>query len=248
MKNRIRVTCNSCGARYILDAKIGGRMGKCSQCDERFVLPIPCPERLLEWAQSAPWRRLTTFVDNCGPRGHCPNVVDQFVEIVTQRRFVEEHATYRQTSENGRSLSRREEQWQKSERKILRTKRLDELRQMDPTDFEKLVADIFAVQGLAARSVGRTADDGIDVKIWATDGSFWAIVQCKRYAASNRITSGQIREFAGAYLLSNARKGFYFTTSSYTRHAKRTARGYPWLTLYSGKTFVKYLESLELAI
>jgi len=151
-------------------------------------------------------------------------------------------------SETGRLLSRREQIWQKSERKLQRKSILDEVRTFSPYEFEKLIADIFSSRGMAAHAVGGTADDGIDVKIWDRNGNFWAIAQCKRYAADNKIGASQIRDFAGAYMLSKAKKGFFFCTSSYTRHAKRTARGYPWLTIYDGQSFVRYIEELKYRI
>ncbi len=56
-------------------------MGCCSQCDERFILPSPDPEQLLEWAKSTTWQRLTRFVDRGGASGHSPDVVDRFAKI-----------------------------------------------------------------------------------------------------------------------------------------------------------------------
>jgi len=248
MATKTRIDCTNCNARYVVDPKHGGRMGRCSQCNERFILPIPCPNQLLEWARSATWQRLTRFVTLSGARGHSRNTIDQFIEVFNQRRWAEEHATYRAASETGRSLSHSEKIWQKSERKLQRKSILDEIRAFSPYDFEKLIADIFSSRGMAAQAVGGAADDGIDVKIWDSNGEFWAVAQCKRYAADNKIGASQIREFAGAFMLSKAVKGFFFSTSSYTRHAKRTARGYPWLTIYDGQSFVRYIEELKYQI
>ena len=248
MADMIRVTCVKCNARYAIDADHGGRMGRCSQCDERFILPIPCPDQLLEWANSTTWKRLTRFVTLSGARGHDRPTIDRLIEVFTQRRWAEEHKTYRETSETGRSLTRREKIWQKAERRIQFKSILEEILSFTPYEFEQLVADVFSSKGLTARAVGGGGDDGIDVKIWGENGEFWAIAQCKRYATDNRIGASQIREFAGAFLLSNAKKGFFFTTSSFTRHAKKTARGYPWLTIYDGQDFVRYIEKLKFEI
>ena len=248
MAKRIRVTCTHCKARYVINAKYGGRMGRCSQCDDRFILPIPCPDDLLTWANSTTWERLTRFVTLSGARGHTQGTIDKFVEIVNQRRWAEEHKTYREASDSGESLTRREEIWERTERRIQRRSILDEIISYTPDEFEKLIADVFSTLGMTARTVGGSGDDGIDVKIWDETGKFWAIAQCKRYAIHNKIGASQIRDFAGAYMLSNATKGFFFTTSSFTKHAKRTARGYPWLTIYNGQSFVKYIEDLKFEI
>ena len=223
-------------------------MGRCSQCNERFILPIPCPATLLDWAKSTSWRRLTRFVTLSGARGHQRHTIDQFVEIFTQRRFAEEHAVHRATSETGRSLTQSESEWQRSERRLQRRSILEELISFSPYEFERLIADVFSSRGMSAQAVGGAADNGIDVKIWDGSGKFWAIAQCKRYAIDNKIGASQIRDFAGAFMLSNVEKGFFFTTSTYTRHAKRTARGYPWLKLYDGDSFVKYIEELKYEI
>ena len=220
-------------------------MGRCSQCDKRFILPIPCADRLLEWAESTTWRRLTRFVDLSGVKGHEFDTVGQFIEIFNKRRWNEEHATHRAIPNPGASLTIREKAWRKTDLKMQREAMLDELISFTPRQFEELIADIFSSQGMHARAVGKSADNGIDVKIWNKTGQFFGVAQCKRYAISNKIGATQIREFAGSYLLSNASKGFYFTTSSFTRHAKKTARGYLWLTLYDGFTFTKYIQEIR---
>ncbi len=54
----------------------------------------------------------------------------------------------------------------------------------------------------------------------------------------------QIREFGGAFMLSNVPHGFFFTTGTLTRHARKTARGFPWLTVYDGPELVRYAERI----
>ena len=242
---KIRIDCIKCNARYVIDEKHGGRMGRCSQCDERFVLPIPCSERLIEWASSTTWRRLTRFVDLSGAKGHSQDTIGRFVEVVNKRRWDQEHATYRASSDASIARSRRQKEWHKTDQKIERESILDELISLSPREFEMLVADIFSSLGMKAHAIGGSADNGIDVKIWGDNGELFGIAQCKRYAKSNKIGAAQIRNFAGAYMLSGANKGFFFTTSSYTRNAKRTARGYPWLTIYNGSTFTKYIQEIK---
>ena len=242
---KIRVDCVKCNARYVVDEQHGGRMGRCSQCDERFILPIPCSDRLIEWANSTSWRRLTRFVDLSGARGHCQDTIGRFVEVFNQRRWNEEHATHRASSDPTIARTFQQKAWRKTDLKMEREDILDELISFTPTQFEELVADIFSSLGMTARAVGGSADNGIDVKIWDTEGQLFGIAQCKRYKNTNKIGAAQIREFAGSFMLSKASKGFFFTTSSYTRNAKRTARGFPWLTIYNGFTFTKYIQQIK---
>ena len=244
-QKKIRVACNKCNARYVVDEEHGGRMGRCSQCSERFILPIPCPERLLEWAESTSWRRLTRFVDLSGARGHCQDTMGRFIEVFNQRRWDQEHAHHRSSTDIRQERSFRQTAWQKTDLKMERDSILGELISFTPLQFEELVADIFSSLGMTARAVGGSADNGIDVKIWGSDGQLFGIAQCKRYAKTNKIGASQIREFAGSYMMSKASKGFFFTTSSYTRNAKKTARGFPWLTIYNGYTFTKYIQDIK---
>lgn len=242
---KIRVSCTKCGARFIVDEKHGGRIGRCFQCDKRFPLPIPDSEKLIEWASSTSWKRLCQFIDMSGARGHSADVIDDLVEIANQRRWAKEYETLRAQSTDNRVLSRKEEAWERTERKLARVRLLDDLRSMEPYEFEEFVSDIFSTEGKTSRTVGGTSDGGIDVKVWNRDGKLWAVAQCKRYTEGNPVTASEIRDFAGAYLLSQAEKGFFITTSRYTKSARRTARGYPWLTLYSGSEFVRYIQQVN---
>lgn len=248
MDKTIRFTCTKCDARFAVDAKHGGRMGRCARCNERFILPIPSAEDLLAWAESTTWSKLTRFVDHGGASGHSTATVDKLVEIVTKRRWAEEHKTYREASPKGKSLTRREQIWESNDRKVQRRSILEEVISFSSHEFEKLIADIFSSMGMTARAVGGSGDDGIDVKIWDQSGEFLAIAQCKRYADGNKVSAPQIREFAGAFMLSKAKKGYFFTTSSFTKGAEQTAQKYPWLTIYDGKSFVKYIEKLKYEI
>jgi len=209
------------------------------------MVPIPCPEKLLEWAKSTTWRRLTRFIDMRGARGHSPETIDRFVKIQERRRWDQENKTYRERSNRNRVLTNRERIWNATQRKIEVEKTLSELRAIDPYEFERLVADIFDSQGYRAMAVGGVGDGGIDVKVWDQQGELWAIAQCKRYDATNIISPTQIRDFAGAFLISNAKEGFFFTTSDYSKSARRAAREYPWLSLFNGKQFVNYATELK---
>lgn len=227
---------------------MGGRMGRCSQCDSRFILPIPDPGRLLAWAECAPWYRLARFVRKSGAKGHRRATIDKFVGIVERRRWSEqERERYEAAVANNRTvLTRREEIWARSERRLERKRTLSDLRAMSPIAFEQLVAEVFSQQDeYNAQAVGQAGDNGIDVRIHTNDGSLWAVAQCKRYDAHNRVSASEVRDFAGAFMLTDAKKGFFFTTGTFTRHAKRTAQGYPWLRTYSGPQMVDYIEMVN---
>ncbi len=205
------------------------------------MLPITDVSRLMEWTASAPWPKLLRFLRNDGARGHDLATIDQFTRIVEQRRWVEEERTRHEvaTARGQRALSQRERIWSVTDSRHQRRRQLEQLRGMCPTEFERLIAEWFNSQDYVARAVGGTADDGIDVEIRSLDGDLWAISQCKRYGASSRVSAGDVRDFAGAFMLRGASRGFLFTTGKLTRHAKRTAQGYEWLTIYSGVHLVE---------
>ncbi len=245
LKTIMHIRCTGCSARYRVDDEYGGRWGRCSQCNARFMLPIPDPDRLLKWASSAPWSKLLQFVNNRGAAGHSRDTVREFVDILERRRWAEEYRVRREMSQSRPPLSRRERIWAESDSRLRRRRSLDELRNLGPYEFERFVADLFNAQDYVAKAVGGTADRGIDVVVCTRDGTKWGVAQCKRYAANTRVTASDIRDFGGAFMLSGAEKGFFFTTGVFTRNARRTARGFPWLTTYNGSQLVDYIEQIH---
>jgi restriction system protein len=215
----MHVICQNCSTEYEIDDEFGGRWGHCEDCDRYIMLPIPDRERLFSWLKSAPWEKVEEFINNSGARGHNPRTIREVIKIVEIRRWDEEHRIRRKEPEKNkwRLLSPRERVWRHTERRQWQQYTLAELRQIPPDKFEEKVAEVFIAQGYAAKPVGASRDNGIDVEIRNTDGDLWAVAQCKRYSEGNRITSGDIRAFAGAFLLSGATKGYYIATSRLTR-------------------------------
>ena len=77
----------------------------------------------------------------------------------------------------------------------------------------------------AGRAIGKSGDDGVDGVIDQDPlGVDQIYVQAKRYAESNNIGSGAIRDFFGALNLKKAHKGIFFTTSSFSPKAIQTAK------------------------
>ena len=240
----MQVTCSRCSTEYDIDDKFGGRWGHCEECDRYIMLPIPDTEQLFAWLRSAPWKDVEEFITNYGLRGHTPRTVKKVNQIFEQLRWDEEYRIRREqpASNNSRLFSVRERTWRRTERNQWRQHTLEELRKMSPSEFEERVADVFAAQGYLAIAVGGTQDNGVDVEIKNPEGDLIAVAQCKRYADGNRITSRDIRAFAGAFMLSKAKKGFYITTGELTRQARLTAARLLWLKVYSGRATAKYIE------
>ncbi|MGZ5270905.1 MAG: restriction endonuclease [Ramlibacter sp.] len=109
---------------------------------------------------------------------------------------------------------------------------LDRVREATPAFFEKLIVELLLAMGYggtskeAGRALGQTGDDGVDGVIDQDPlGVDQIFLQAKRYAESNNIGAGAIRDFYGALSLKKAHKGIFVTTSAFSPSAIETARG-----------------------
>ena len=107
---------------------------------------------------------------------------------------------------------------------------LDRVRQASPEFFERLIITLLLSMGYggsvanAGRTLGRSGDDGVDGVIDQDAlGLDRVYIQAKRYAATNTIGSGAIRDFFGSLDRHKASKGLFVTTSTFSASAKETA-------------------------
>ena len=99
------------------------------------------------------------------------------------------------------------------------------LHEIHPKKLEQLVGSVFRDHlDCEVRHVGRTSDGGIDLIL--IDASEPQVVQVKRRAnPKSREGVEALREFIGAMVLDERRKGIFVTTADrYTRGAKNAAR------------------------
>jgi restriction system protein len=99
-----------------------------------------------------------------------------------------------------------------------------------PDFFERLIVSLLVSMGYggsaieAGRAVGRSGDNGVDgVVDQDALGLDRVYVQAKRYAAANKVGSGEIRDFFGSLDRHKATKGLFVTTSSFSPSAQETA-------------------------
>jgi restriction system protein len=99
-----------------------------------------------------------------------------------------------------------------------------------PDFFERLIVSLLVSMGYggsaieAGRAVGRSGDNGVDgVVDQDALGLDRVYVQAKRYAADNKVGSGEIRDFFGSLDRHKASKGLFVTTSSFSPAAQETA-------------------------
>ena len=113
--------------------------------------------------------------------------------------------------------------------------------------FEQLVAEMFRHKnrGAEVKLTRRARDSGVDIIISAGG---WlpgkAIAQCKRYRPNAKVSSLDVQRFVGAMTKFKARKGYFITTSTFTRHAVGFARGLN-VELIEGKDLVKMISQIN---
>ena len=96
---------------------------------------------------------------------------------------------------------------------------LDSLLALSPSEFEHAVARLLPHIGYRdVRRTGGAGDLGADIVCYDEHGGL-AIVQCKRYAPGNNVTSPDIQTFFGMMVHHGARQGIYVTTSTFTQSA-----------------------------
>lgn len=108
---------------------------------------------------------------------------------------------------------------------------LDRIRRGSPEFFERLIVNLLLNMGFggsvsdAGRSLGRSGDGGVDGVIDQDAlGLDRVYIQAKRYAASNNVGSGAIRDFFGSLDRHKASKGLFVTTSDFSSSATETAQ------------------------
>lgn len=113
---------------------------------------------------------------------------------------------------------------------ILSKELLDKIIAAPPDFFERLVLRLLTGMGYggstsnAARALGRSGDGGVDGVIDQDAlGLDRVYVQAKRYAPSNAVGAGAIRDFFGSLDRFKAAKGLFMTTSTFSSSARETA-------------------------
>jgi HJR/Mrr/RecB family endonuclease len=105
------------------------------------------------------------------------------------------------------------------------------LRSMKSRDFEELIADLFDGFGFDVELTQSTRDGGRDIiaignhRIAASK----YLIECKRYAASNKVGVQPVRSLYGVLNDEGATKGILVTTSSFTGPAQEFLDRHKWV-------------------
>lgn len=125
-------------------------------------------------------------------------------------------------------------------RKFLeRQSNLEGLMKMTWLDFEKYIRDLFILLGFEASLTSATGDGGKDILLYYDD--FFAVIECKRYGHSSKVTRPDIQKFHSAIIDCKADKGFFITTGEFTRHAESYVLDKP-IQLINGKQLVEIIQ------
>jgi restriction system protein len=106
----------------------------------------------------------------------------------------------------------------------------DQMRLIPPRRFEELVAAIFKNNGFDVTLTPETRDGGIDIVAVQKNvfgGDLLHLVECKRYAANNKVGIGVVQRLAGVVDQHRANRGIIVTTSSFTEDADEVRRMMP---------------------
>lgn len=124
-------------------------------------------------------------------------------------------------------------------RKRIDVSSLEELRRLDPYEFEKVVGDYFRDCGYTVQQTKRTGDGGKDLIMYKNGQTYY--VEVKRYGKSHPVDRPLIQKLVGACHPNNA-KGIFVTTSRFTKGAIDEAHRSN-IELIDGDQFIRLLKS-----
>lgn len=101
----------------------------------------------------------------------------------------------------------------------------EKLYELSPRRFEELVASILKDMGFDVELTQATRDGGRDIIAYVKNAvcSYLTHIECKRYAADNKVGVGIIREVIGVHHIRKATKSIIVTTSYFSSDAIKEA-------------------------
>lgn len=120
------------------------------------------------------------------------------------------------------------------------------LQEMTDRQFEEVVAEIFSAFGYEVELTKQTRDGGMDViAVSRREGiPLKLVIECKRYAADNKVGIGVVQRLLGVKVAERANKAILVTTSSFTQPAATFAADNCWeLDLKDHKDILEWAHS-----
>jgi HJR/Mrr/RecB family endonuclease len=123
---------------------------------------------------------------------------------------------------------------------------LQDLLDLSWEQFELLVSEIFKRKNKnsTVELTRVTGDYGVDVVITSGLFSKKEIVQCKKYRPEVKVSSPDMQRFVGAMAKFKAKRGYFVTTSTFSRYAAKFARGMN-VELIDGQNLVEMIAGVK---
>ncbi len=103
------------------------------------------------------------------------------------------------------------------------------LLELDPRDFEMLIAELWTRFGYEVELTMRTRDGGRDIiAARKQETEIRILVECKRYAPPNKVGVGLVRALYGVKVHERASKAILATSSSFTKNAQELLEAHRW--------------------
>jgi len=219
-----------------------------SDNDKAELLPsgkIPVYRSRIGWAKT--YLKKAGLIDN-SKRG-IVKITDQGIEVLKLKpnkidsqllmkfddfkKFVHGNKTETPVKKNPEQTSPEEmlEQSYQVLKNSLASDLLEQIMNMSPDFFEKLVVDLLVAIGYggsrsdAGKVIGKSGDEGIDGIIKEDKLGLEEIyIQAKRWNERKTVGSNEIRNFIGSLTVKGAKKGVFITTSQFTNSAKNVSK------------------------
>lgn len=122
---------------------------------------------------------------------------------------------------------------------FLNKKKIRDLQNLTPTQFENYIEELFRSLGYKTRTVGGRGDGGIDVE--AEKDGLVHYIQCKKFI-NRKVPVGAVRDFYGAITDKvDGGKGYFITTNVFTLATEKFAEGRP-IELVDRFKLMKYIK------
>jgi len=134
-------------------------------------------------------------------------------------------------------------------RKSLASELLQNVVELSPTFFERLVVELLVKMGYggsikdAGKAMGKSGDEGIDGTIKEDKlGLDIIYIQAKRWKPGNVVGRPELQKFVGALAGQGAKKGIFITTSNFTKEAiEYTPRNETKIVLIDGEQLAQLM-------
>lgn len=166
-----------------------------------------------------------------------------FHRKIKTKRKIESERKMQEWSLLQEEIKKRRQEQEEFQRKqnIRHISSLNQLKSLDPFEFEKYIADIFRMKGYIADVTRRSGDGGKDIIL--SKDNVRSIVECKRYNAT-KVGRPDIQKFHSAIIDSNAQNGFYITTGAFTSPAIEYAEDKS-IKLIGGNELMKWIDEVS---